>query len=284
MGSYTASGDGGKTFEGNLDNIRLAHKHDMGVFIISPYDKGGRVYAPSHLTRELTLPDLEPMDYASFWLWYHDKHLDENAPIHTIVCGAGRPSDLDQPCLAALRSVTEEAKEDFAVVSRRIKARKERVLGKDWLKSWHVGLPNYSHSERGSQIGNMVWLYNVIKVYGMLDFAKDRYSTLIGNSKHWDHNKSWKENVTSNPGFNWMPGCAYDPAFDYSSELKNVPEENVQSVLKAMKFVHEWCSQHGSGVVMEARADEKKECDAKIIPLEWQCAYDMRPWTAFPER
>mmetsp|Transcript_18676 Transcript_18676/g.37087 ORF Transcript_18676/g.37087 Transcript_18676/m.37087 type:complete len:640 (-) Transcript_18676:54-1973(-) len=283
-GSYTASGDGDETFEGNLDNIRLAHKHDMGVFIISPYDKGGRVYAPSHLTRELTLPDLEPMEYASLWLWYHDKHLDANAPIHTIVCGAARPSDLDQPCLAALRSVTEEGKEDFDVVSRRIKARKESVLGKDWLKSWHVGLPNYSHSDRGSQIGNMVWLYNVIKVYGMLDFAKDRYNTLTGNAQRWDHNKSWKENVTSNPGFNWMPGCAYDPSFDYSSELKNVPEKNVQLVLKAMQFVHEWCAQDGSDVVMEAGADEKKECDAKIIPLEWQCAYDMRPWTAFPER
>ena len=39
MGSYTASGDSGSTNamdEGNLENIRLAHKHDMGVFIISP--------------------------------------------------------------------------------------------------------------------------------------------------------------------------------------------------------------------------------------------------------
>ena len=63
MGSYTASGDGDETFEGNLENLRLAHKHDMGVFIISAYDKGGRVYAPSHQTRELTLPNLEPMEY-----------------------------------------------------------------------------------------------------------------------------------------------------------------------------------------------------------------------------
>lgn len=29
MGSYTASGDGNES-EGNLDNIRLAHEHDMG--------------------------------------------------------------------------------------------------------------------------------------------------------------------------------------------------------------------------------------------------------------
>ena len=66
MGSYTASGDGDAEDEGNLSNIRLAHKHDMGVFIISPYDKGGRVYAPSHLCRELMLPEIEPMEYGEF--------------------------------------------------------------------------------------------------------------------------------------------------------------------------------------------------------------------------
>lgn len=33
------------------------------VFIISPYDKGGRLYAPSHLSRELMLPEMEPMEY-----------------------------------------------------------------------------------------------------------------------------------------------------------------------------------------------------------------------------
>lgn len=64
-GSYTASGDGDVN-EGNLDNIRLANEHDMGVFIISPYDKGGRLYAPSHLSRELMLPEMEPMQYGEF--------------------------------------------------------------------------------------------------------------------------------------------------------------------------------------------------------------------------
>lgn len=119
----------------------------------------------------------------------------------------------------------------------------------------------------------------------MLDFAKERYNTLIGNTKKWDLEKSWKENVDGNPVFNWMPGCAYNPSFDYREELKNVPEENISRVIEAMKFVHEWCSPDSS-VVLEAGADEKKEADAehKVVPLEWQAAYDMRPWTAFPER
>lgn len=271
MGSYTASGDGDEHFEGNLENIRLAKKHDMGVFIISSFDKGGRLYGPSNLLRELTLPEMEPMEFGALWLWYHKDHkVGDPTSIHTIVCGAARPSDLDQPVLAALRSVTDCARVDFEAVHRRIQERKESVFGKDWADSWQVGLPNYSQSpQRGSQIGNMVWLYNVINMFGLLDFAKDRYGTLVGNSRRWDKNKSWKENIFANPGFDWMPGCGFDPSADYSKELKDVPEKNLPRVLEAMRFVNDWCtSAHGN----------------KVVPLEWQTAYDMRPWTAFPER
>ena len=195
---------------------------------------------------------------------------------------------MDQPVLAALSSGTEQAKEDFEVVSRRIKERKDRVLGKDWANTWHVGLPNYTQSEKhGFQIGNMVWLYNAIYMFGMLDFAKDRYGTLLGNSAKWDPTKSSKENLKASPGFNWMPGCAYNPSHDYTDDLKDVPEENKARVLEAMEFVHEWCCPVKSKTMaLEAGADEKKEEDVekKIVPLEWQAAYDMRPWTAYPER
>ena len=290
MGSYTASGDGDEV-DAQLENIRLAQKHDMGVFVISPYDKGGRMYTPSHLTRELMLPEMEPMEYASSWLWNHEKHCQggDPAPIHTIVCGAARSSDLDQPVMAALRYQTDEAQEEFAAVSRRIQERKDRVLGTDgWQETWRVGLPNYSQSQKhGLQIGNMVWLYIAIHVYGMLDFAKDRYATLVGNSEKWDAEKSFKENVFASPAFHWMPGCGYIPSHDYSSELSNVPEKNRARVLEAMEFVHEWCCPVNSkSMAKEAGADEKKEEEAEtnVVPLEWQIAYDMRPWTAFPER
>ena len=271
-GSYTASGDGDESFEGNLENIRLANKHDMGVFIISPYDKGGRLYAPSHQLRQLTLPEMEPIEFGSYWLWYHDEHKEgnEEAHIDTIVCGAARPSDLDQPVLAALRMANEPVatKAVFDTVNHRIQERK-KIFGIDWADTWHVGLPNYSHSpQKGAQIGNMVWLYNAVHMFGLMDFAKDRYGTLINNFERWDTNKAWKENVFANPGFNWMPGCGYDPTADYSDELKDVPEKNLARVKEAMEFVRKWCVR-----------DSKEE-----VPLEWQTAYDMRPWTAFPER
>lgn len=50
MGSYTASGTNhaeGDTDGGNRENVELAHALDMGVFCISPNDKGGMMYKPS---------------------------------------------------------------------------------------------------------------------------------------------------------------------------------------------------------------------------------------------
>jgi hypothetical protein len=81
-----------------------------------------------------------------------------------------------------------------------------------------------------------------------------------------------------------MPGGAYDASHDYTADLMDVPDANKARVLEAMKFVHEWCSPNTQGAV---GSDEKKEGDEttrKVNPLEWQTAYDMRPWTAFPER
>jgi predicted aldo/keto reductase-like oxidoreductase len=44
IGSYTASGTG--PTGGNLAAVKAAEKQDMGVFIISPTDKGGALYEP----------------------------------------------------------------------------------------------------------------------------------------------------------------------------------------------------------------------------------------------
>ena len=57
----------------------------------------GQLHAPTKKLRSLTLPDLEPISYGTLWLWHHEHHDQDRTHIHTIVCGAARPSDLDQP-------------------------------------------------------------------------------------------------------------------------------------------------------------------------------------------
>jgi predicted aldo/keto reductase-like oxidoreductase len=156
--SYTASGEG-LLGSGNLQNVLLANKHDMGVFIISPYDKGGRLYAPSIKLRQLTLPEMEPIVYGTLWHWAHptlymQQRYSQEPPvdayilpeIHTISCGAARPSDLDQIAYAThlWTHHHETTVKKLLTVQQRIFDEQVRVLGKDWLEKWFIGLPNCS--------------------------------------------------------------------------------------------------------------------------------------------
>ena len=82
-------------------------------------------------------------------------------------------SDLFRVVLAALRMANEPVatKAVFDTVNHRIQERK-KILEIDWADTWHVGLPNYSHSpQKGAQIGNMVWLYNAVHMFGLMDFG-----------------------------------------------------------------------------------------------------------------
>lgn len=207
----------------------------MGVFIISPYDKGGKLFAPSKKVRSFTLPDLEPIQYGSLWC-FHLADLDEaQATAHTIVCGAARPSDLDEPAYAVYLygSKKEETLQKVKNVAARLRQAEIDTFGEEWVNTWHHGLPNCNDDDQIYAFGQMVWLHNIVKAWGLWEYAKDRYGT-------------------------------FDP------KLSN--EGNIRSryrMLDAIKFIHKQCS---------------TESDKVDIPDEWQTAYDMRPWTAFPER
>ena len=175
FGSYTASGGG--IYGSNLENIRLMKEKDMGVFIISAYDKGGKLYAPSKKLRSLTLPELEPIQFGSLWLWFHQNMDEESSPIHTFTVGAARPSDLDDPAIAAylFKTKKDEMLKKVQAVTKKLDAAEVEALGEDWLKSWFEGVPNCLTEDDAYQLGQIVSLYNIIHAWGLLDYAKDRY-------------------------------------------------------------------------------------------------------------
>lgn len=205
FGSYTASG-GGHDGNGNLDCVKLLAEKNMGCFIISPFDKGGALYAPSKKLRSLTLPDMEPIMFKSLWLWNHHQ-LNEGYPqCHTYTAGAARPSDLDQPAVAAHLYATHPdnlLRQTRDVVGRLDKAREE-ALGTDWVKTWWQGLPKSSASAFQVEHNQIIWLYNVIKAFGMRDFARNRYASFEGNESKWDESLPTKENIWKKVGvFGW---------------------------------------------------------------------------------
>ena len=72
----------------NWSAIEAAHRHDMGVFIISPSDKGGKLYEPSQKLIELCQP-LSPIVFNDLFCLSHPQ-------VHTLSLGAAQPTDFDE--------------------------------------------------------------------------------------------------------------------------------------------------------------------------------------------
>src|SRR5579872_1093004 len=72
----------------NWPAIEEANRRDMGVFIISPNDKGGKLYEPPPKMVELCAP-LSPMQF-------NDLYCLARPQVHTLSCGAARPDDFDE--------------------------------------------------------------------------------------------------------------------------------------------------------------------------------------------
>lgn len=83
------------------------------------------------------------------------------------------------------------------------------------------------------------------------------------------------------PAWGWTPGTAIKPGKDYSADLITVPEANKARVAEAIEFIHKWCSSKDQPDEGGADYDDGASI---TTPKEWDTAYDMRPWTAFPER
>lgn len=218
---------------------------------------------------------MEPMTYGSVWLWQHETFDPEKAAAHTFTVGAARPSDLDQPIVHALalaKNGPELAKQRERIAERLNQAMID-ALGQEWMDTWNQGLLNAHESKYQTHHTGLVWLHNLIKGWGMLDFAKDRYGPMEGFLKNWSKEKTKEENLQKlGGGFGWMPGVAIDSSLDYTSDFANCPAENKERAMEAIHFVHEWASKPAEG-------QEPKE-----VPADWEAAFDMRPWTAFPER
>jgi len=160
--------------EFNWPAIEAATRHDMGVFIISPNDKGGKLYEPPPKLVELCQP-LHPMQFNALFCLSRPE-------VHTLSIGAARPSDFDSS-IEALGHY-DEAAEVTAPTSDRLKAEMERVLGADWCASWWRGIPDEQDIPGNINVHEILRLWNHAKALDMVEFAKMRYN-LLGNAEHW---------------------------------------------------------------------------------------------------
>ncbi len=158
----------------NLPTIEAATAQDMGVFIISPTDKGGLLQKPSPILSNLCQP-LHPITFNGLWCLSDPR-------IHTLSCGVAKPSEFDELCAAV--ELLPEACTHLGPILERLEAQLESALGREWLRNWHVNLPAWDQTPGGVELYQTLRLYNLYKAFGMLEHGKARYN-LLGNGGHW---------------------------------------------------------------------------------------------------
>jgi len=173
IGSYT-------TLD-NLPAIEAAREKDMGVFIISPSDKGGMLYKPSTQFAECCAP-ISPIGFNNLWLLGHEG-------IHTLVVGAEKPSDFDEH----MRNVAlyDRRSELVPPIESRLMDLAHSTLGSDWVgdcRRFHEivgtkGIPNMFDNQYGIAVGQILWLYNLHKVHKSSPHIL-YYNTVLSSATH----------------------------------------------------------------------------------------------------
>jgi len=161
-------------FQDNLPAIAEARARDMGVFIISPTDKGGRLYAPSEKLRKLTAP-LSPLVFNDLWCL-------TNLDAHTLSLGAAVPSDFDAHVEAL--ALLDEAPRLLPPIVARLEAAYADALGADFARRWSQGLPEWTELPGKINVRRILWLHNLVRAYDLLHYAQERYISMSADN-HW---------------------------------------------------------------------------------------------------
>jgi predicted aldo/keto reductase-like oxidoreductase len=154
--------------------LTAAARHDMGIFVISPTDKGGHLHSPSQRLAQLCAP-LHP-------IVFNDLFCLSFPAIHTISVGAARPSDLALHLEAV--GALDRAAELLAPIQARLERAQLEALGADWLASWRQGLPDWRDAPGQLNLQVLLWLHNLLEAWDLESFARARYG-LLGSGGHW---------------------------------------------------------------------------------------------------
>ena len=134
--------------QANSKVIHLANKYDMGVFIISPTDKGGHLHSPSAKMLELCNP-LHP-------IVFNDLFCLRNKNVHTISIGVADEKDFDLHLEAT--SLLSESDKYIPKIINRLEREFINSVGLEWSQTWNVNLPRWEDTPGNINIPVLIWL------------------------------------------------------------------------------------------------------------------------------
>jgi predicted aldo/keto reductase-like oxidoreductase len=157
-------------FQRNSPAIERASEKDMGIFIISPADKGGRLYTPPQKLKELCQP-FSPLEL-------NYRFLLSDTRITTLSVGAANPEELIEP-LKVADKVGELTPEEMTVFER-LENYQTTVLESDKCSQCYACLP----CPENINIPEVLRLRNLAVAYDMSDYGQYRYQ-MFENAGHW---------------------------------------------------------------------------------------------------
>ena len=155
-------------FQRNLPAVQLAEKMDMGVFIISPNEKGGMLFRPSTKVQNLCKP-LTPIVFNGRFCLSHPE-------ITTLSMGIHEPKHFPQNL--AILNRGNYSNSELSKVKAEMDAPLTKVLGLCTL--CHECLP----CPENINIPEVLRFRNLTEGYDMLNYGRFRYNMFEGQG-HW---------------------------------------------------------------------------------------------------
>ncbi|ABA21037.1 Aldo/keto reductase [Trichormus variabilis ATCC 29413] len=157
-------------FQRNAPAIKLASEKDMGIFIISPADKGGKLYTAPQTLQDLCQP-LSPLEL-------NYRFLLSDQRITTLSVGPATPEELVEP-LQVADSCGELTSAEITIFQR-LQNHQESVLETDKCSQCYACLP----CPENINIPEVLRLRNLAVAYNMTDYGQYRYG-MFENAGHW---------------------------------------------------------------------------------------------------